>query len=130
MFSVKKTPSEIYSAALEYAGKHSGSSFVEATEAAVLVRLALRRHFPGQKFSVRTRCNSIDISWNNGPDERDVSQVTAPFAKARFDAWTDLKSYTSQYLSEDGVVTNEPRRGAVEVSLGSHWVFVNRKEVA
>ena len=77
-----------------------------AADTAKLVRAALKRGFPGVKFSVRSSTYaggaSIDVSWTDGPLDTDVNPVVKRYAGAGFDGMIDLKYYRSHYLRPDG----------------------------
>lgn len=63
---------------------------VSCTDAAALIRAALKRDFPGTRFSVRCRTfsggASIDVSWADGPAAGEVDMVVQLYAGTRF-AW-------------------------------------------
>ncbi len=70
---------------------------IDLLSTAKLMRAALARTFPGIKFSVRTSRYSMgcsaDVSWTDGPTERQVRAETECFAYGGFDGMTD-SSYT------------------------------------
>jgi hypothetical protein len=70
---------------------------LSVAETAKLVRAALKRTYPGNKFSVRSNRysggGSIRIEWTNGPAESDVERLTKMFEGSDFDAGQDLKTY-------------------------------------
>lgn len=69
---------------------------------AKLVRQALKESFPGQKFSVRSSSYaggaSIDVSWQDGPNSRQVDSVLGQFEGAYFDGMIDYKGSRSHRL--------------------------------
>jgi len=69
--------------------------YVSVTDTAKLVRAALKTAFPGIRFSVRSESYSggasIWIKWIDGPTEKQVERVTAPYRGATFDGMIDLK---------------------------------------
>jgi len=77
-------------------------------ETAKVVRAELKKHFPGQKFSVRSKTYaggaSIDISYEGGPSTRTVEDSVNWLQGADFDGMTDMKSYRAPVLvaNEDG----------------------------
>lgn len=119
---------------------------LDATETAKLVRVALKRRFPGVKFSVRTdkysMGASVNISWTDGPTTRDVDAVTKIYSGADFDGMVDLKTYSQHWLMPDGTVTiahagaggstlpeiigDPPDPRAELVRLGADFVFAHR----
>ena len=62
-------------------------------ESAKLLRAALRRAFPGTKFSVRlsrgTAWGNAHVAWTDGPKPRDVEALCAGFESEGFDGMTD-----------------------------------------
>jgi Large polyvalent protein associated domain 29 len=86
----------------------SERDYLTCAETAKLVRLALRRSFPGVKFSVRSSVYSggasIDVTWTDGPSKREVESVVGVFAGAGFDGSIDLKYYIDHVLLPDGTV--------------------------
>jgi len=56
-------------------------------------------HFPGVKFSVRSRGyaggNSIDVSWTDGPMSGVVNSIADKYQKGRSDAMTDSYEYNN-----------------------------------
>lgn len=85
------------------------SEYLSAAETAKLVRAALKRSFPGVKFSVRSRTYSmgasIDVSWTDGPTSRLVQSVTDQFSGSRFDGMADMKVSRSHWLMPDGTAS-------------------------
>lgn len=126
-----------------------GSTIVRLTcaETAKLVRAALKKAFPGVKFSVRSETYSmgasIHVRWTDGPTDTAVRAVTDVYAGADFDGMVDLKVYCDHWLHPDGTVTLAHRPGtngsfveqvgdpvgptAQLVSFGADYVFTNRK---
>lgn len=72
--------------------------WVGAAEAAKMIRAALKRSFPGVKFSVRGhRGSSINVDWTDGPTDAQVSKVTHGFAGNRFDGMDDLQYHADSW---------------------------------
>jgi hypothetical protein len=69
--------------------------WVDTAEAAKMIRVALKRAFPGVKFSVRSDRyaggSSVSIGWTDGPTDEAVTAVTRGFAGNRFDGMDDLQ---------------------------------------
>lgn len=67
------------------------------TETAVFVRQALKKAFPGIKFSVKSDSYaggaSIRVEYTNGPKESEVDSVVSQFEGSTFNSMIDLKSY-------------------------------------
>lgn len=120
---------------------------LSCADTAKLVRGVLKRTFPGQKFSVRSNTYSggasIDVSWTDGPTEKQVDAAVRVFSGADFDGMVDLKTYNRHWLLPDGTVqvasaggqgstrpeylSDPPSPNARLVSLGADYVFTQRK---
>lgn len=78
-------------------------NYLSVTDTAKLVREALKKAYPSVKFSVRSSSyaggTSIDVSWKDGPREKDVEKVAKAFEGATFDGMIDLKSYHRSMLN-------------------------------
>jgi hypothetical protein len=65
--------------------------------AAANIRRELKAAFPTIKFSVRSDCysmgDSVDISWELGPTEAEVSAITGKYADGTFNGMTDSYEY-------------------------------------
>lgn len=61
-----------------------------------LLRGELAREFPGVRFSIRrargTAYGYVDVSWNDGPTDAAVSEITRMYEGTRFDGMTDSES--------------------------------------
>jgi phospholipid N-methyltransferase len=61
-------------------------------ESAKILREALKKEFPEIKFSVRSKSysmgSSIDISYTDGPIEKDVEKIASEFEDVRYDEMT------------------------------------------
>jgi hypothetical protein len=101
-------------------------TYLSVAETAKFVRRALKREFPGVKFSVRSDSYSggasIDVKWTDGPTRRDVERVAKAYAGATFDGMIDLKSYHSSEL----YVADDPARDGEAVHFGADFVFCER----
>lgn len=123
-----------------------GKRYLSVAETAKMVRAALKREFPGQKFSVRSHSYSggaaIRVHWTDGPRASDVQAVTSMFEGARFDGMIDLAYGASHWLDADGVpvlaetyghgmgmdgVHAAPTEGAVLVHFGADYVTETRE---
>lgn len=91
---------------------------ITPTETAKLIRKALKESFPGVKFSVKTNKysggSSIDVSWIDGPNTKQVEEITNKFNGAYFCGMTDYKGYNSYMMSGESV------------SFGADYIFTNR----
>lgn len=123
---------------------------LSAAETAKLVRAALKRNFPGVKFSVRSDTYSmgasIDVRWTDGPCARVVDPIVKQFAGGGFDGSIDLKYHVDHWLMPDGSTVAAsspgtagsggyvqpvrewmPHPDAVLVSFGADYVFTHRE---
>lgn len=122
-----------------------GKRYIRLADTAKMLRAALKREFPGQKFSVRSHSYSggasIYVRWTDGPPVHAVENVTRLFEGARFDGMIDLQYGASHWLAPDGTLTlaetyghgmgmdgvhAAPTEGAELVSLGSDYVMTSR----
>lgn len=128
--------------ALEYVAPR----YLSAAETAKLVRLALKREFPGVKFSVRSKTYSggasIDVSWVDGPTSSEVDRVIGVYAGGDFDGMIDLKISNEHWLNPDGTAAvahaggggstipdrygDAPTPSAQLVRFGADYVFTHR----
>lgn len=76
------------------------------TETAQQVRKSLKAMWPSTRFSVTSKrysggC-SIDVSWIDGPTQKDVNSILDRFERCGFDGMQDMKTYKphSEYLGE------------------------------
>lgn len=125
------------------------TNYLSAADTAKLVRAALKRAFPGTKFSVRSDTYSggasIRVRWTDGPTSKMVEAVTGSFAGSRFDGMIDLKVGVSHWLLPDGsvhIASNPGTEGSMGsiparrewmphpeaklVSFGADFIFCNR----
>lgn len=80
--------------------------YISCADTAKLVRQALKKAFPGVKFSVRSSTYSmgasISVGWTDGPTGQMVDSVVSPFKGADFDGMIDLKTSRESWLTPDG----------------------------
>jgi hypothetical protein len=123
--------------------------YLSCAETANLVRAALKKKFPGVKFSVRSDVYSmgasIDISWVLGPTTKEVDKIGKQYASASFDGMIDMQVQWQHWLLPDGstVIKSGPGsegsmgyipkveetpmpEGAKPVSFGAHYVMTQR----
>jgi Domain of unknown function (DUF3560)/Large polyvalent protein associated domain 29 len=74
-----------------------------AVETAKLVRAALKKNFPHVKFSVKSRIQTIDISYTDGPIADDVRNITNNFSGMSFDGMQDMNTYHHQDFNGEKV---------------------------
>lgn len=123
--------------------------YLSAAETAKLMRAALKKAFPAQKFSVRSSTYaggaSITVRYKDGPTKMRVEAITGQFAGGGFDGMIDMKYNVDHWLLPDGstqaayspgtegsrgtvpsIRTIRPHDDAELVSFGSDYVFVER----
>jgi hypothetical protein len=123
--------------------------YVDVARTAKLIRDLLAKKFPAAKFSVRSSSYSmgasVDVSWTDGPTEKQVRELTEPFGGAGFDGMIDLKFHVSSWLLPDGSAAYgqssgtvgsrgvqpefdnpAPCSGAIKVHFGADYVHLNR----
>src|SRR5262245_19571718 len=126
-----------------------GPEYLSCAETAKLLRVQLKRAFPGIKFSVRSSTYaggaSSRVGWTDGATSAAVDRVCAPFRGGDFDGMIDLKTYNHHWLEPDGSSTlayaegTEGSRGYLPkqygdppspnsrlVSYGADFVFAER----
>lgn len=123
--------------------------YLTCAETAKIVRAALKKRWPGVKFSVRSHVYaggaSIDVGWTDGPLWADVDQFLNQFEGGRFDGSIDMKTSVTHYLHPDGTASvrldlGTERSGGVfpavdnraqpvgeEVHFGADFVFAQRE---
>jgi hypothetical protein len=99
------------------------SKYLTCAESAKEIRKALKFHFPGVKFSVRSSeysmGASVSVRWTDGPTVDAVERVTQRFEGKSFNGSDDSTIYLrSTEVDENGKV--------LEVSHGSDYVDCHR----
>jgi hypothetical protein len=125
------------------------TKYLSCAETAKLVRTALKKNFPGVKFSVRSSVYSggasIDVSWVLGPTAKEVDAVAGQYESADFDGSIDMETRYDHWLLPDGsaivkhgpgtegsmgyipAVENPRPDEAIPVSFGAHYVQCQRR---
>jgi len=125
------------------------TKYISCAETAKLVRTALKKNFPGVKFSVRSSVYSggasIDISWVLGPTTKEVDAVAGQYESAAFDGSIDMETRYDHWLLPDGsavikhgpgtegsmgyipAVENPMPSGSIPISFGAHYVQCQRR---
>ena len=125
------------------------TKYLSCAETAKLVRIALKKNFPGVKFSVRSSVYSggasIDVSWVLGPTAKEVDAVAGQYESADFDGSIDMETRYDHWLLPDGsaivkhgpgtegsmgyipAVENPRPDEAIPVSFGAHYVQCQRR---
>lgn len=125
-------------------------NYLSVADTAKLVRVALKRNFPGTRFSVRSHSYaggaSIDVTWTDGPAVKLVEGIAGQFQGGRFDGMIDMKIGVQHWLLPDstaavasnpgtegsrGVISAEqarmPHPNARLVHFGADFIFCNRR---
>ena len=94
------------------------SKYLTPAATAKLIRMALKAHFPGFKFGVRSQSyaggGSARVTWTDGPSENQVKPVVEQFEGATFDGMTDYKGgHVYRFRGE-------------EVHFGADFLFCDR----
>ncbi len=97
---------------------------IDTVEVAKILRRVLKRHFPGQRFYVRSERysggSSIDVSWVDGPRVAQVEPLLQLYRGADFDGMRDLKTYRDALVVDDD--------GTLEcVRYGADFIFSKRE---
>lgn len=125
-------------------------TYITLKETAKLARIALKKNFPGVKFSVRSESfangSAIRISYTDGPLQSAVEKVVNCYAYGGFDGMIDLSFTVNHWLNEKtGEVVNAssggsvnsggyyksydygcPGEGWVKISFGAKYVTVSQ----
>lgn len=124
--------------------------YLSCAETAKLLRAALKKAFPGVKFSVRSDVYaggaSIRVRWTDGPSKKAVEAVAKPYAGGGFDGMIDMAYHTQSWLMPDGSVSAayspgtsgsrgmhegysypKPSPDAKLVSFGADFVFCEKE---
>jgi hypothetical protein len=93
----------------ELRSAHDGAPvrYFNTKETAGLIRLALKRAFPGVVFSVRTAyasCYSaVNVSWTDGPTVPEVERTTDAFSSRTFNGSDDSTTHFEQTVNGERV---------------------------
>ncbi|HWI50121.1 MAG TPA: LPD29 domain-containing protein [Rummeliibacillus sp.] len=61
-----------------------------------MIKAELKKAFPSAKFSVTSDCNSVRITWVNGPSHKKVDEITSKYKMGNFDGMTDSYDYSNR----------------------------------
>jgi hypothetical protein len=123
--------------------------YISVTDTAKLVRAALKKAFPGIKFSVVSESYaggaSVDITWAFGPTTKEVDAIGKQYESCNFDGMIDMETSWEHWLLPDGSTrikggpgTEDSRgyiqkieetpmpEGAKPVRFGAHYVMSQR----
>ena len=127
------------------------TDYIERKDVAKMIRAHLKATFPKVKFSVRCESYSmggqINISWTDGPTEKEVNAMVDKYETKGFDGSIDMAYCYDHWLLPDGTVELAGTRGttgsmgyvepweapkphpdASRVSLGTGYVNCSRHE--
>ena len=65
------------------------------TAAAKAIRTELKAAFSGVKFSVRSHSCSINVTWTNGPTQKQVAEYTWKYTNGTFNGMVDCYEYAN-----------------------------------
>ncbi len=89
--------------------------YYDVAETAKLVRAALKKNFPGVKFSVRSERyaggSSINVRWVLGPTTKEVDAIAGQFESREFDGSIDMATIKDHWLLPDGSVSIRDNQG-------------------
>lgn len=126
------------------------TDYLSCAQTAKLIRAALKRAFPGVRFSIRSNTYSggasVKVKWTDGPLQRDVEAVAKRFQGGDFDGMIDMAVCRHHYLTPDGMAVmagtegTEGSGGTIErvdnpappfdarrVRFGADFVFCDRE---
>lgn len=91
----------------------------QAKDTAKKIRKALKKEFPGVKFSVKSSTysmgSSVNINWEDGPFQADVQKIADRYQSARFDGMVDMETTHGYKDPEDG-----------KIYSGAKYIFASR----
>lgn len=101
-------------------------AYAKDTDIAKNIRADLKNHFPGVKFSVRKdHYNCISVTWDNGPTDKQVNEITGKYKCGTFDSMTDCSGWDNtpfdqvfgavRYLHTHREIGEEIREAAVKL---------------
>lgn len=70
------------------------------TGAAKNIRIELKREFPGIRFSVRSRYDSVNVRWTDGPTAAQVKTVIDKYEEGSFNGMEDIYEYDKTPFTE------------------------------
>jgi hypothetical protein len=109
------------------------AEYITAASTARLVRAALKKAFPGQKFYVITEHgSSINIYWMDGPTDKEVSGVAKAYAGKNADHWlmpngtVEIARYWGDYGKNFDNRDKPPCPEARLVGFMANYVFTKK----
>jgi hypothetical protein len=85
------------------------AEYIGVADTAKLIRAALKKAFPGQKFSVRAKSYSmgcsIQVGYNADVATNDVQRVVSVFSSTGFDGMIDASYARYAWLAPDGTAS-------------------------
>ena len=97
------------------------------TAAAKAIRTELKASFPGVKFSVRSHSCSINVTWTDGPTQKQVAEITWKYTNGTFNGMVDCYEYANDgrlggadYVFCQRDYSQDAKATAIQV-LASYW---------
>jgi hypothetical protein len=103
------------------------------------IKIELKRAFPDVKFSVRREhYSAININWENGPTDKEVTAITDKYQEGHFDGMTDCYEYNrdtfnntfggAQYVFENRSFSKEDYTAVIKSICNIYGVAYNDEE--
>ena len=109
------------------------AEYIGVADTAKLIRGAIAKAFPGQKFSVKSDSYSggasIHVKYTGGPMASDVDAILDPYRGGDFDGSIDMKYSRYSWLAPDGSASAAYSRGTVD-NRGSDPGFIGDAHAA
>ena len=77
-----------------------GTQYISTTDAAKLIREALKTSFPCVKFSVRSSLYAIRIYWTDGPTDAQVNSILKTLDEVVSDTVFTNRKHSDQLISQ------------------------------
>lgn len=97
------------------------------TAAAKAIRTELKTAFPGVKFSVRSHSCSINVTWTNGPTQKQVAEYTWKYTNGTFNGMVDCYEYANDgrlggadYVFCQREYSEQAKASAIQ-TLAAYW---------
>ena len=97
------------------------------TAAAKAIRTELKNAFPAVKFSVRSHSCSINVTWTNGPTQKQVAEYTWKYTNGTFNGMVDCYEYANDgrlggadYVFCQREYSEQAKASAIQ-TLAAYW---------
>ena len=77
----------------KFLDQENAKSLTGGARVAPQIRRGLKALFPEIKFSVKSDYNSVNVSWTDGPSNKEISEFVYLFKNAKFDGMDDCMKY-------------------------------------